>query len=183
MLAVVVVDALQHTAESTPVAAQDDSQALGIRVSWPEAVATPPAEVSRAHALIRAGHIGEVTEVLRVAADERGDAPADRDLGRLPALRRHQAVFNLGERREAEERLMRSGGGDPVAACALINLYAMAADEIRQDPWEEGKAARLAHCRDRAAELYDRALAAAPPNSMPNPAAWRSIIRSAPPSC
>ncbi|MER6003549.1 hypothetical protein ABT120_33595 [Nonomuraea angiospora] len=142
-------------------------------------MATPPAAVSRAHALIRAGHIGEAAEVLRVAADERGDAPADRELGRLPALRRHQAAFNLGERREAEERLMRSGGGDPVAACALINLYAMAADEIRQDPWEEGKAARLAHCRDRAAELYDRALAAAPPN----PAAWRSIGRSALPSC
>ncbi|GAA3696722.1 hypothetical protein GCM10022224_073120 [Nonomuraea antimicrobica] len=58
-----------------------------------------------------------------------------------------------------------------MAACALINLYATAAAEIRQDcapdswdPWEEEKAARMAHCRDRAVELCNRVLAADAPS-------------------
>lgn len=134
-------------------------------------MATPPDAVTRAHALIRDGRTGEAAEVLRVAADDGGNAFADRELGRLLALRRDQAFLRLEERWEAEERLIRSGGGDPRAACALINLYAMASAEIRRDyapdswdPREEEKAARLAYCRDRATEQYNRALASAPPN-------------------
>lgn len=121
--------------------------------------------VASAHSLVMEGRNGEAEEVLRNAADDQEDVLADRELGRLMSLWRPASLPDPDDPWEAEIRLARSAGDDVAAACALLNLYVLAAAEVRKeyladsfDPDEKEKAGRLAHYRDLASGQCEKAL-------------------------
>jgi hypothetical protein len=125
--------------------------------------------VASAHSLVLEGRNGEAEEVLRNAADDREDVLADRELGRLMSLWRPASPLDPDDPWEAEIRLARSAGDDLAATCALLNLYVLAAAEVRKeyladsfDPDEKEKAGRSAHYRDLAVGQCERALALDP---------------------